>query len=107
MPKIVIQNLHNKEIFITNEDINLLGAIHENKIDWMHACGGKGRCTTCKVQVLDGMDKFSAESPAELKYREMKRLKADERLSCQCYIKGDVIVKVAPENKFEHLNYSD
>lgn len=107
MPKIVIQNLHNKEIFIRNEDINLLGAIHENNIDWMHACGGKGRCTTCKVQVLEGLENFSEESVAELKYRNMKRLKSDERLSCQCQIKGDIVVRVAPENKFNHINYSD
>lgn len=107
MPKIVIQNLHNKEIFITNENTNLLGAIHENNIDWMHACGGKGRCTTCKVQVLEGLENFCEESLAELKYRAMKRLKPNERLSCQSRIKGDIVVKVASENKFNHIQYSD
>lgn len=107
MPKIVIQNLHNKEIFIKNEKINLLDIIHENYIDWMHACGGKGRCTTCKVQVLKGLDCFSPETSAELKYREQKRLMANERLACQCQISGDILVKVAPENKFNHINYSD
>ncbi|MEO9803312.1 MAG: 2Fe-2S iron-sulfur cluster-binding protein [Reichenbachiella sp.] len=107
MPKIVIQNLHNKEIFIRNENTNLLDVIHENYVDWMHACGGKGRCTTCKVQILDGSECFSPETPAELKYREAKRLLANERLACQCHINGDVLVKVAPENKFSHINYSD
>ena len=107
MPKIVIQNLHNKEIFIKNENKNLLDIIHENYVDWMHACGGKGRCTTCKVQVLEGLDNFSPETPAELKYRKMKRLSDNERLSCQCQISGDVLVKVASENKFNHVQYSD
>lgn len=107
MPKIVIQNLHNKEIFIKNENKNLLDIIHENYIDWMHACGGKGRCTTCKVQVLEGLDNISEESPAELKYRQMKRLGVNERLSCQCQITGDILVKVAQENKFNHIQYSD
>ncbi|MEO9965850.1 MAG: 2Fe-2S iron-sulfur cluster-binding protein [Reichenbachiella sp.] len=107
MPKIVIQNLHNKEIFITNEKIILLDIIHQNNIDWMHACGGKGRCTTCKVQVLSGLENFSSESPAELKFRDMKRLLPNERLSCQCRVSGDILVKVAPENKFNHLTYSD
>lgn len=107
MPKIIIQNLHNKEIFIENGNKNLLDVIHENYIDWMHACGGKGRCTTCKVQVLDGLANFSEESPAELKFRKMGRLEANERLSCQCQISGDIAVKVAPENKFNHIQYSD
>lgn len=107
MPKIVIQNLHNKEIFINNENKNLLDIIHENYIDWMHACGGKGRCTTCKVQVLEGLPNFSEESQAELKYRRMNRLASNERLSCQCQINGDIVVKVAPENKFNHIQYSD
>ncbi|UXX80208.1 (2Fe-2S)-binding protein [Reichenbachiella carrageenanivorans] len=107
MPKIVIQNLHNKEIFIKNENKNLLDIIHENYIDWMHACGGKGRCTTCKVQVLEGMENFSEVSPAELKFRGMNRLQSNERLSCQCQVSGDVVVRVAPENKFNHIQYSD
>lgn len=107
MPKIVIQNLHNKEIFIKNENKNLLDIIHENYIDWMHACGGKGRCTTCKVQVLEGLNNFSKETQSELKYRRMKRLADNERLSCQCQIHGDIVVNVAPENKFNHMEYSD
>lgn len=107
MPKILIQNLHNKEIFIKNENKNLLDIIHENYIDWMHACGGKGRCTTCKVQVLEGLQNFSDDSPAEMKFRNLNRLAANERLTCQSRIHGDVIVKVAPENKFYHMKYSD
>ena len=107
MPKIIIQNLQNKEIFIKNENKNLLDIIHENYIDWMHACGGKGKCTTCKVRILKGIDHFSPESSAELKFRNAKRLGPNERLACQSKIFGDILIAVAEENKFNHLTYSD
>lgn len=84
MPKIIIQNLQNKEIFTDKENKSLLNAIHENGIDWMHACGAKGKCTTCKVVVQKGIGNFSQETDAELKFRALDRLQANERLSCQC-----------------------
>lgn len=107
MPKIVIQNLHNKEIFSENETKSVLGIIHENDIDWMHACGGKGRCTTCKMVVIQGEEHLTDPTTAELKFRGMNRLKDGERLTCQCQTTGDMVIRVADENKFMHVNYSE
>ncbi|MCV9388605.1 (2Fe-2S)-binding protein [Reichenbachiella ulvae] len=107
MPKIVIQNLHNREIYTNEENKNLLEIIHENQVDWMFACGGKGRCTTCRAQVQEGLEHFSELTAAEIKFKNMDRLKENERLACQCKIQGDVVIRVAEENKFMHLNYSN
>ncbi len=107
MPKIVIQNLYNKEVFIHNEEETLLDTIHANDIDWMHYCGKKGRCTTCKAIVIQGQNNLSPTSEAEQKYRSMKKLLEDERLTCQCSVIGDVIVKIPEKNKFPHMKYSD
>lgn len=107
MPKIIIQNLYNKEIFVENEDKTLLEIILENKLDWMHACGGKGKCTTCKIQVVAGLDHISPITSGELKFQNQKRLTDNERLSCQSYVHGDIVIRVADENKFLHIQYSE
>ena len=107
MPKIVIQNLDNKEIFIHNDDISLLDAIHNQQIDWMHACGKKGRCTTCKAIVLEGNEHLSPLTSAEEKYLGMEKLKNNERLTCQCKINNDIIIRIPEASKFPHITYSD
>lgn len=107
MPKIVIQNLYNREIFTNDESKNLLNIIHENEVDWMHACGGKGRCTTCRAVVQSGLENFSELSAPEIKFRDQQRLQANERLTCQSKICGDVVISVAEDNKFMHLEYSE
>ena len=42
----------------------------------MHACGAKGRCTTCRLQVLAGQENLSPLTAAELRYRAAGRLLA-------------------------------
>ena len=64
MPKITIKNLFDKEIN-TSTNKNIFVAIQENNIDWMHACGTKGRCTTCKFTVVNGHDKISGKNEVE------------------------------------------
>ena len=105
MLKIVIQNLNQKEIFNSNEEKTLLDTIHDNGIDWMHACGKKGRCTTCKCIIIDGFDNFTPITEMEQKYFAAGKIKVGERLSCQSKITGDVIIRVPDEYKFPHIEY--
>ncbi|MEN2284007.1 2Fe-2S iron-sulfur cluster-binding protein [Algoriphagus sp. SE2] len=107
MPRIVIQNLFNREINSKATDRKVIELIHENGIDWMHACGKKGRCTTCKIILVEGGENLSPHTPAEEKFANQGRLKPNERLSCQATLcKGELIVRVAEINKFPHLDYS-
>ena len=106
MALITIQNLSGKTIE-ADPAKSLLKHFQDNRIDWMHSCGGKGRCTTCKVVVVDGMDKFSAVTPAELKYRALNALGPTERLSCQARPLGDVTVRAPEEFKLPHITYSE
>ncbi len=108
MPKIVIQNLNNKHIFSENSSQTLLSILQENYIDWMHACGGKGRCTTCKAIVKKGGNEELGElTESEIRYREMGRLEENERLACQWQVNTDIEIRVAEENKFPHIDYSE
>jgi ferredoxin, 2Fe-2S len=107
MARIMIENLFKRIIVATDHSKSLLKHFQDNQIDWMHACGGKGRCTTCKVIILGGADHFEVLTKAELKYFQQGALKTGERLSCQAKIRGDVCLKVPKEYQLPHMPYSD
>ena len=107
MSQIVIQNLGNLIIDSENNDGKVIELIHENGIDWMHACGKKGRCTTCKMIILDGQENLSPETERELFFKSQDRLRSNERLACQSHLlQGSITIRVADINKFPHLKYS-
>jgi Na+-transporting NADH:ubiquinone oxidoreductase subunit F len=56
-----------------------------------HVCGGDGACGTCRVEVIEGWDNMTPPTPDET----YKELEEPYRLSCQCKLRGDVMVKVA------------
>ena len=106
MAKLTVQNLNSLPVNVTAPQ-TVLKAIQSTGTDWMHACGGKGRCTSCRMVVLAGHENLSPESAAELKYREAGRLKANERLTCQCTVTGsEVLVRVPKATQLPHQNYT-
>lgn len=107
MAFIRIVNLFDKNLEVNDFSKPLLRHFHGAGIDWMHACGGKGRCTTCKVIIESGQEHLEPETSAETRYRNMGALSANERLSCQTRIKGDVSVRAPDEYKLPHVRYSD
>ncbi len=108
MASIVIRNLAEKTIQNPNLSKPLLWIFLENGIDWMHACGGKGRCTTCKAIIEKGGENLITKSPAELRYEGQNLLADNERLCCQAkIINGTVEISVPEEGKLPHVKYSN
>jgi 2Fe-2S ferredoxin len=107
MARIMIENLFKMTLSATDYSRTLLKHFQRHGLDWMHACGGKGRCTTCKVIVLEGGENFQPLTKAEIAYRQIGALLKDERLACQAQINGDVCVLIPPECKLPHVRYSD
>lgn len=108
MVKIVIKNLNNRILLAPyNNSSKVLNIIHGHNIDWMHACGGNGRCTTCKLTVLEGWDYLSPMTNVELHFRLLGQLLEQERLACQCEVLGDILINVPDDSKFPHMTYSD
>lgn len=105
MPTITIENLASKTIECEGNSEKLLHILLKHT-DWMHACGGKGNCTSCKAIIKRGMEHLGAHTHAELKYLKLNKLRSDERLCCQVEVKGDLVIAVAEEFKLPHLNYS-
>ena len=107
MPDIVIQNLNYIRISTEDNGEHVLKKIQGAYIDWMQACGGKGRCTTCRMVVLSGAGHLSEPTPFEQKQLDAGRLRPDERLACQCVAHGDIEVRVPDRSKLPHLKYTD
>ena len=107
MVKIVIENLGKKELLVNDLSRSVLWQVHSHFVDWMHACGGKGRCTTCKMIVVAGGENLGPLTEAEMKYKQQKLLGDRERLACQALISGDIVVRIPEENKFPHVKYRE
>ena len=106
MPQIVIQNMNKKVLEVQDLSKTVLQHLQHNHIDWMHACGGKGRCTTCAFTVLSGMDRLESKSPAEIKYQNSGALLSNERLACQTKINDDITIAVPEPGQLPHIQYT-
>lgn len=71
----------------------LVLAIEDAGVDILHRCGGNARCTTCRVEILEG-------EPGEMGEVERNRLAVEAelapniRLSCQIHVQTDLRVRV-------------
>ena len=75
------------------EGKKLVLAIEDAGVVILHRCGGNARCTTCRVEVLEG-------EPGEMGELERNRLSVESelapniRLSCQIHVEHDLKVRV-------------
>ncbi len=72
----------------------LLNTLSANQIFIPSACGGKGSCGVCKVNVHDG---GGAMLPTEVSHISRGEAREGCRLSCQVKVKGDMKIEVEPE----------
>ncbi|MEO0486448.1 MAG: adenylate/guanylate cyclase domain-containing protein [Pseudomonadota bacterium] len=66
-----------------------------------HVCGGKGRCSTCRVRVVEGAENLSPRSDREMQVTRRFGLPDNVRLACQSKVLGQVHMQplVAPETQ--------
>lgn len=82
----------------------LVLALEDADVDILHRCGGKARCTTCRVEVVKG-------NPGPMTDRERKRLSRvvdatpATRLSCQVVVHDNLSVRVM--NRLSETNLGD
>ena len=88
MPQLTVEGYGTFEV---PADKRLVLAIEQDAhVDILHACGGNARCTTCRVEFIDG-------EPSRMTAAEQERLTARElsgvRLSCQILCDHDMTVR--------------
>lgn len=72
---------------------SLLATLNDNGVHLSSACGGKGSCGQCKLQVVSGGGDIL---PTEAVHFPRKQIKDHWRLGCQVKVKSDLEVKVDP-----------
>lgn len=72
---------------------SLLDVSINNKIPHLHECGGNGRCTTCRVRVIEGAGNLSPKTEAETTMARLRKWDPTIRLACQCRVRGDVRIQ--------------
>lgn len=88
MPKLTIEGYGTFEV---PKGKRLVRAIEGSGVDILHRCGGFARCTTCRVEFIEG-------EPQKRTVAERDKLKekgeAGIRLSCQCLVEADMSLRV-------------
>ncbi|MEE4271967.1 MAG: NADH:ubiquinone reductase (Na(+)-transporting) subunit F [Thermoanaerobaculales bacterium] len=79
---------------VTPAGETLLNTLSANKIFIPSACGGKGTCGVCKVDVVEG---GGAILPTETSHINRGEQRHGTRLSCQVKVKQDMKIEVEPE----------
>jgi ferredoxin len=93
MPRIEAEIATGTQTFEAPVGKKLVLAIEDSGIDILHRCGGNAKCTTCRVEILEG-------NPEEIRELERNRLALEAeladniRLSCQIHLSADLKVRV-------------
>lgn len=88
MPKLTVEGVG--EFTIDSGKRLVLALTEDAKIDQLHACGGNARCTTCRVEFVDGEPSRMTEAEKTcLAARELEGV----RLSCQILCEQDMTVR--------------
>jgi ferredoxin len=93
MPKIQAETATGLVETEAPEGKKLVLTLEDAGIDILHRCGGNARCTTCRVEILEG-------DPGEMGELERNRLAVEAelapnvRLSCQIRVKNELKVRV-------------
>ncbi len=74
-------------------DETLLEAALRSGVPFAHACGGRAKCSTCRVWVLDGLEACPARNQEEALIADRLRLADEVRLACQLRPAGELRVR--------------
>ena len=89
MPKLTIEGVGS---VVVESGTRLVLALEDNGGEPLHRCGGYARCTTCRVEFIEGEPE--SMTAAEKEKLEQQGDLGNFRLSCQCTVDHDMHVRV-------------
>src|SRR6476646_6995674 len=93
MPQIKAETANGEIAFECEAGTRLVLAIEDAGIDILHRCGGNARCTTCRIEVIDGDPGPIRDAEAAILATKTD-LNERTRLSCQIAVEDDLRVKI-------------
>ena len=88
----IFSQTDNKTIYASPDD-TILKAMLEAEINHTHVCGCNGRCSTCRVYVMDGLSNCLPRNENEKQVAVKLGFPQNIRLACQTKIRGDVTIR--------------
>jgi ferredoxin len=102
MPIVTVQYENEETPIEVEEGTRLVLAIENTRTHIGHRCGGFARCTTCRVEFLEGEpDRMTEAENLKLDERQL----GGYRLSCQIAVDRDMVVR--PAMTVESEGWSD
>jgi ferredoxin len=104
MPKVTVVDFMGEVVkeFTVEKGTKLLKALIENEIDIVHSCGGKAKCTTCRITARKGIPRKVTQAQkdrfARMVEKGQPQFDAPQMfLSCQTIVENDMTLSVAEE----------
>jgi ferredoxin len=91
MPNLTVESVGTFEVPAGKRLVNAL--TDDAKIEQLHACGGNARCTTCRVQFVEGEPDRITQAEKEVLAARGLNAHPGLRLSCQIVCDHDMTVK--------------
>ncbi len=83
------------------KDSSILEATLAASINHTHACGGQGKCSTCRVSVMKGIQNCSPRNAAEQAIADKLNFPKEIRLACQTEISGNITIRRIVSDKLD------
>jgi len=78
---------------VSNPGFSLLDMAQREGIPLFHECGGRARCSTCRVRIVSGAANVQPRTPVEARLASRLGWGDEIRLGCQTRVSGDVAVQ--------------
>lgn len=78
----------NDASFLIGSDESILRAALKKEVPFCCECGGRARCSTCRILVIEGEEHLSEVNTAEKNMQRYFEMPKNVRLACQTYVKG-------------------
>ena len=88
-------------------NLTILEVAKRNNIPHVAACGGEGKCTTCRLLILEGIENCSDETDLERELIDQAHTTSGFRLACQTSITGDITARrlVLDSEDIQHMSF--
>ncbi|MBT8230041.1 MAG: adenylate/guanylate cyclase domain-containing protein [Bacteroidia bacterium] len=82
-------------------DSTILEATLANHINHTHACGGEGKCSTCRVSIIDGLENCNPRNDTEQLIANKLNFPDEIRLACQTKVNGNISIRRMVSDKLD------
>ncbi|MBO8170513.1 MAG: (2Fe-2S)-binding protein [Bacillaceae bacterium] len=93
MPRVTVIGRDKTYVYECKEGEHLLTSAIREGVPLDFYCS-TGKCRTCVVRVVEGMENLSPISDTEAYRLGSGGVTAGERLSCQAFVEGDVTIRI-------------